>query len=296
VAPAVGRQIPAAAPDERRGTGSAPSRVRVAYQGEPGAYSEAAALGHFGDVRPRGYPTFRDVAERVASGEAERGVLPIENSLAGSILQVYDLLQEFESLHIVGEIRLRVSHHLIGHPGAKLQEVRRVLAHFQAAAQCRRLLEAHPEWTVEPSYDTAGSVKLAKERGRRDEAAIASARAAEVYGMAVLAEAVEDDPQNYTRFVVVSREPRADGRGTKTSLLYTTRNEPGALCATLQVFSKRGLNLARIESRPIAGRPWEYRFYVDVEGRVGSVRLDSALAELRGLVEQLRLLGCYPGA
>lgn len=269
--------------------------TRVAYQGEPGAYSEKAALSYFGDVRPRGYATFRQVFEKVASGEAEYGVLPIENSLTGSIHPNYDLLLEFD-VAIVGEIKLRISHCLIANRGVKMAEIRRLYVHPQAAAQCDRFLREHADWTVYQTYDTAGSVKMIREQQILDGAAIASVEAAGVYGMEVLAESIEDNPQNYTRFIVVARTPQVHEKCNKTSVVFTTRNEPGALYSVLRVFAERHINLAKLESRPIPGRPWEYMFYVDFEGHVQAAHVAEALRTMTQYTEQLKVLGCYPSA
>ncbi len=269
--------------------------MRIAYQGEPGAFSEQAAREYSGGAATVGWPTFRQVFEQVASGGAQQGVIPVENSIMGSIPQNADLLME-HGLSIVGEITLRVSHCLIAHDGVRPADVRRVLAHPAAAAQCDRFLRAHPEWTVVPAYDTAGSVKMIREQGLLDAAAVASERAARVYAMQIVAEAIEDSPHNFTRFVVIAREQRVHARCTKTSVAYAARHEPGALCGTLRIFADRAINLTRIESRPVPGRPWEYVFHVDFEGHVDAPVVSEALALLRERTLRLRVLGCYPGA
>jgi 3-deoxy-7-phosphoheptulonate synthase len=296
MAPAVGREL--FLRTRRPPIATVPStapHATVVYQGEPGAFSEQAALAVFGDVGSQGLPAFRDVFEHVASRAASHGVLPIENSLTGSINQNYDLLLDYD-LHIVGELKLRISHNLIAHPGTRLADLRRVYAHPQAAGQCDRFLRQHSEWTILPTHDTAGSVKVVKEQGPADAAAIASLRAARLYEMEVVVEAIEDDAQNYTRFIVVAREESVRDACNKTSLVLSTRNEPGALAAVLDRLAARGINLLKIESRPISGRPWEYLFYLDFEGNLESPAVREALESLKPLTERLKVLGCYPSA
>jgi prephenate dehydratase len=266
----------------------------VAFQGEHGAFSEKAARQFFGDgTKTSPSPSFRAVFEKVLSGEAAYGILPVENTLGGSIHQNYDLLVEFD-VHIVGETKLKVVHNLIANRGTTLEQIRRIYAHPQAAAQCEKLLRAHPEWSVLQVYDTAGSVKMIKEEKALDAAAIASSDAARRFDMAVLREGVESDPQNYTRFIVVAREPAKTGN--KLALVYATKNRPGALLATLEVFAKRGMNLSKLESRPIAGKPWEYLFYVDATEELGNKQVAAALKELKEHASFLKVLGNYPSA
>lgn len=258
----------------------------VAFQGEHGAFSEKAARAYFGEkVRTSPSPAFRDVFEKVERGEVAHGIVPVENSLAGSIHQNYDLFLEHD-VSIVGEVKLRVVHNLIASPGVTLDRVKRIYAHPQAAAQCERYLRKHPAWEILQVYDTAGSVKMI--RGEPEAAAIASVEAAKEYGMEILAEAIENDPQNYTRFVILSREPSSTGN--KVSLVYGTKNEPGSLLRTLEIFAKRGINLLKLESRPIPGKPWEYLFYVDL---AAAKPVDDAIQALRKETTTLRVLGCY---
>ncbi len=294
VAPVVGRHLdlstrrPAPRPARR------PRTDAVAFQGEHGAFSEKAARLFFGDrVKTAPTPSFREVFERVASGEAAYGILPLENSLAGSIHQNYDLLVEHE-VHIVGELKLRIVHSLIANRGTRLEDVKRIYAHPQAAAQCERFLRGHAAWSVLQVYDTAGSVKMIKEEKALDAAAIASADAARQYDMEILKEGIESDPQNYTRFMVIARE--ASEEGDKVSLVYAAENKPGSLFRTLEIFARRGINLTRIESRPIAGKPWEYLFYVDLTSDLPARAIRAALQELRGHTTLLKVLGRYPSA
>ena len=210
------------------------------------------------------YETFDAVFEAVASGACESGLIPIENSLAGSIHQNYDLLLQHE-LFIVGEYFLRVRHCLIGFPGVERYDIKRVISHPQALGQCAGYLR---ELGVksEPVYDTAGSVKMLKVSGDRTCAAIASKRAAEIYGMQILQEGIEDNPENYTRFLEIAPQPVAPGTEAKTSIVFTLNNQPGALFNALKVFAKVDIDLTKIESRPLVRKIWEYLFYIDFIG------------------------------
>jgi 3-deoxy-7-phosphoheptulonate synthase len=269
----------------------------VAFQGEHGAFSEKAARQFFGDkakTSPSG--AFRDVFQKVVAGEVAFGIVPVENTLGGSIHQNYDLLVEFD-VQIVGETKLRVVHNLIANRSTKLPDIRRIYAHPQAAAQCERFLRQHPTWSVLQVYDTAGSVKMIKEEKAMDAAAIASSAAAKHFDMEILKEGIESDPQNYTRFIVIAREaPKKASRVDKVSIVYATENKPGALFRTLEVFARRGVNLCRLESRPIPGKPFEYLFYVDLTGDVHDKNVAAALKELKEHVTSVKVLGCYPSA
>jgi prephenate dehydratase len=272
-----------------------PNLLRIGFQGERGAYSEAAAIVHFGEgVEPVPCATFDLVFERVESGECERGVVPIENSLAGSIHRNYDLLLKHD-LQIVGEVSLRVVHNLIAHPGVTLADIRRIYSHPQALAQCEGYLDRLPGVERVPSYDTAGSVKLIKEQGLRDAAAIASQRAAQVYDMAVLESGIEDNPENYTRFLVLAREGSVlQSSPAKTSIVFSLQNAPGALFKALSVFALRDIDLTKIESRPLKGKPWEYFFYLDFAGSITETHCQKAIGHLEEIATFLRILGSYP--
>lgn len=265
----------------------------VAIQGERGSFSHQAAVAMLGeDVPLRPQPTFDALFEAVERGEAARGLLPIENSLAGSIHENYDRLGR-AALHIVGETQLRVRHCLLGRPGASLGTIRRVASHPVALAQCRRFFAARPHLEPVPAYDTAGSVRdLLRADGMATQAAIASRLAAGIYGAQVLMEGIEDDPANYTRFLLLSREPEEPSGPGKATLVFTMPNVPGALHRALGAFAVRGVDLARIESRPLHGRPWEYRFYLDALGDPGG-DLGDAVRELAALASELRVLGVY---
>ncbi len=272
-------------------------RPCAAFQGEPGAYSEAAALQFFGEqAATLPCASFEEAFAAVAGGACTHGLLPIENSLAGSIHRNYDLLLRHD-LHIVGEYQLRVSHCLLGLPGARLDQVRRVHSHPQALAQCEGSLERLQLERVAQA-DTAGSARLVKERGDPQEAALASRRAAEVYGLQVLKEAMEDNPANFTRFLVLARDPlEGDPQGGadfKTSIVFTLNNHPGVMFKALSVFALREIDLTKIESRPDPGKLWEYLFYIDFAGHRSEPACRRALDHLSEMAPFLRVLGSYP--
>ncbi len=271
--------------------------ARVAFQGEPGAYSEAAALEHFGpSVQTLPCESFEAVFAAVEAGQADYGLIAIENSLAGSIHRNYDLLLQ-HNLWIVGEHYLRVRHCLIAAPGVRIEAIRRVISHPQALAQCDGYLRAHG-WKSEVFYDTAGAVKHLSASPDRDmvgcTAAIASCRAAEVYKMQVLAEGIEDNPANFTRFQVISQTPAPPGEDAKTTIVFTLKNEPGSLFKALSVFALRDIDLTKIESRPLVGKPWEYLFYIDFASSTDQPVVARALAHLEEYANTLRILGSYP--
>jgi prephenate dehydratase len=268
--------------------------LRVAIQGELWAFSHAAALRCLGDaieVLPR--PGFDELFEAVGSGAADRALCPIENSLAGSIHENYDRLSA-RGLHIVGETQLRIRLCLIARPGASLGSIRRVASHPVALAQCRSFFRENPRLEAVTAYDTAGAVKdLMRPDGVASLAAIGPRLAAERYGAQVLREGLEDAPENYTRFLVLARDPAPAAGASKTTLVLTLENVPGALFRALQAFARRGVDLSKIESRPLRGRPWEYTFYLDVLGDPRGAA-GEAIAELSGIARELRVLGSYP--
>jgi prephenate dehydratase len=267
--------------------------LKVAIQGERGAFSHGAALELVGsEVEIVPCPSFDALFQAATSGAADRALAPIENSLAGSIHENYDRLWS-SPLHIVAETQLRIRHCLIGCPGASLADIRRVSSHAVALAQCRRFFAEHPQIEAVVAYDTAGSVKDMLREDVAAHAAIASRLAATLYGGQLLLEEIEDDPQNYTRFLLLAREPGPPEAASKTSLVFTLKNEPGVLHRALGAFALRGVDLAKIESRPLRGRPWEYAFYLDVLGDPREATRD-ALEELRSLASELRVLGSYP--
>jgi len=276
-------------------TNNAPHPVpKVAYQGEPGAYSEAALLEYFeGKVDAVGKCCFEDVFEAVEDGSCQYGFIPIENSLAGSIHRNFDLLREHD-LYIIGETTLRIHHCLIAAPGASMQNIQLVTSHPQALDQCRGYLNRWKGIRIKEVYDTAGAVKQLAKSGIQTTAAIASRRAAEIYGMDILAEGIEDDAANYTRFLLLSTKPVEPGANAKTSILVCLINQPGSLFKALSVFALRDIDLCKLESRPLVGQPGQYLFYIDFLGSRTDENVVRALNHLEEYATLLRVLGSYP--
>ena len=273
--------------------------MRVAFQGEPGAFSEAAAIQLLGDsITPVPHATFEAIFRSIEEGAADVVLAPVENSLAGSVVRVFDLLLESE-LAIVGETILPIEMQLIALPGASLRDIRSVASHPMALAQCERFFAAHPTWKRVPAEDTAGSVREMISFGDKSRAAIAGRRAAEHYRGVILAEGIQDNAENFTRFVLLVPAKEAAAwladQARKTSLAMRLAHRPGALLASLEPFAKHGANLLKIESRPIHGRPWEYQFFIDLEAP-DAASLDLALAEVRKATSELRVLGRYKAA
>ncbi|MFH1086460.1 MAG: prephenate dehydratase [Chloroflexota bacterium] len=272
---------------------------RIAFQGERGAYSEQAARALYETAEQAvvtlPLPTFAAVFAAVEGSACDLGVVPVENSLAGSIHQNYDLLLQHQ-LYIVAEHNLRVSHCLIAHPGVALGEIKRVYSHPQALAQCERSLEALGAVEVIAAHDTAGSVRLIQEQGLRDAAAIASEGAARLYGMAILRREFEDEKANYTRFIAIARDPAQPQGEAKTSLAFAGKNEPGLLFRCMSAFALRNIDLTKIESRPLRGVPWEYIFYLEFVGSLAEAHCQRALDQLREMASFVRVFGSYPRA
>lgn len=266
----------------------------VAFQGVKGAYSEDAVFSWDAGAVALECPEFVDLFDAVRTGRADLGMLPVENSIEGSVTAANDLLFRSD-LKVVGEVMVHIRHCLIGHTDAELKDVRRVYSHPQALAQCRDLLTSHPQWQKVPAFDTAGSVQMIKERGMREEAALASRRAASTYGMKVLLEDVQSVKNNITRFFVLSREGSAE-RGNKTALAFTTKNRPGALFECLKTFAAYDVNITKLESRPWHGRTWEYVFYLDLDGDAREGKVAEALAELRESASCVRIFGSFAKA
>ena len=283
----------AAAVAAERGT------IKAAFQGEPGAFSENALARYFPE-RTQSIPLreFRDVFEAVLTGKSHYGIIPIENTLTGSIHQNYDLLLQYPDVRIVGEQTIRIIHNLITLPEAELGDIMRVYSHPQGLSQCARYLDGYPQWEKIPFYDTAGSIAHIAREGKKENAGIASLDAARVHKMKVLKEGIETDSRNYTRFVIIAREElaRAEsrrGRPNKASLVFSTSNTPGSLFQALQVLAERKINMVKLESRPIAGKPWEEMFYVDVDIPPEATVFRTALEQLSACTETLRTLGLY---
>lgn len=272
--------------------------TQIAFQGEPGAYSEVAVLQLFADASPMPSPTFRSVFERVSSGEAAWGVIPLENSLTGSIKENDDLLAE-RGLVLVGETIVPVQHCLMALPGQSLADLHEVLSHPQGLEQCSRFLQLLGVSAV-AAYDTAGSAKLIRQEKRPGTGAIASRRAAEIYGLSILAESIQDQADNFTRFGMIAlpdRDPPFDDDAKrKSSVILGLPNVPGALHRALSVLAERSVQLTRLESRPNRKKPWEYRFSLDFEGDLQDPRVAEAMADLRRMATSLVLLGSYPQA
>ena len=265
--------------------------MRIAYQGEPGAYSEAAALLYSSHAETLPCKTFDEVFDAVAQKRATHGIVPMENSIGGTIHRNYDLLVDHE-LAITGEVELDVVHCLQALPGTTIEHVTIVYSHPQALAQCERFLKDLGV-TVEAVYDTAGGAKLVAEKRLTGAAALASRRAAEVFGLDVLQEAVQDYEFNITRFFVIGGAPTSDAN--KTTIVFALPSTPGSLFKALSVFALRDINLSKLESRPVRGRPWEYLFYVDLEARRDDLACARALTHLGEFAKWTRVLGTYKG-
>lgn len=299
-------------PSDIDGSESAPraaptgQSLRVAFQGEPGAYSEEAVRAAFGsDVEPVPRRSFEDVARAVLDGEVDRGLLPVENTLAGTVVGGYDVLAGGE-LEVVGEVVRPIRHCLLGVPGTGISNLRRVLSHPVALAQCTDFFRSHPEVEAVAVYDTAGAARTVAERGDPSVAAIAARGAASRYGLEVLQEGLQDRADNQTRFYVV-RGPKSDPLSAeeeageeadrseeswKTAILFRTRNQPGALVDVLKAFSTRGVNLSKLESRP-GDDPWTYRFFLELEDRGDRGTAGDAVEEARSVAQELRVLGIF---
>jgi len=274
-------------------------KARVAFQGEPGAFSEAAAVQLLGEkITPVPRPTFDATFRAIAEGAADALLVPVENSLAGSVVRVFDLLLESQ-LSIVAETILPIELHLIASPSASLAGIRSVASHPMALAQCERFFAAHPQWKRVPAEDTAGSVREALALGDNSHAAIAGRRAAEHYRGVILAESIQDNAENFTRFVLLLPAKEAAAASSpgarKMSIAMRLAHRPGSLLAALEPFARHEVNMLKIESRPIHRRHWEYQFFLDVEAEVPG-RLEAALEGVRKATSELRVLGLYAAA
>ncbi len=269
--------------------------MKIAYQGIKGAYSEAAVYKHYGkDIESIGHDTFDDVFEAVKKGNVDYGLVPVENTIAGTIVENYDLLLR-EDVSVIAEVFLRISHSLLSHKGNSLGGIKNVYSHPHALQQCREFLARHKIKAV-PEYDTAGAAKLVKERNKKDEAAIASEFCAGIYGLEIIKKSIETNKYNTTRFFVIAKKDNApkDIKKEKTSIAFKTKHYPGALVNCLQRLSKNNINLTKLESRPIPENPWEYVFYVDFEGSTEDKNVKLALSEMEASAIFIKILGSYP--
>jgi len=274
-------------------------KERIGFQGALGAFSQEAVVQLLGDkVEVVPFPRFEDVFRALTRRKIDAAVIPIENSLAGSVHENYDHLLHFD-VRIAAETNVRIIHNLIAPPGVRFKDIRKVYSHPVALNQCLRFFAEHRKIESTPFYDTAGSVKMVMEEKAPDAAAIASSEAASIYGAHILQRSIEDDRRNFTRFFLLysskrTRVPRREAKAWKTSLVFTTRNIPGALFRALSAFALRDLNLTKIESRPLHGKPWEYLFYLDFLDREDEPRVQNALRHLAELADFMRVLGTYP--
>ncbi|MFZ3046871.1 MAG: 3-deoxy-7-phosphoheptulonate synthase, partial [Desulfatirhabdiaceae bacterium] len=298
IAPVVGKQLDfdyldkaTSAARWHGANGNSPQAI--AFLGELGTFSHKACLQYFGekmDAAPK--PNFRAIFEAVKSGEAAYAVIPLENSLSGSIHENYDLLLKYD-LEIVGEITLRIIHYLIGRPGTRLEDIRRVISAGPAVQQCRQFLDRFPDWDIVTVNATASAVReITRSEGSVD-AAIGSKEAADLYGMDIIEEGIETNPMNFTRFAVIAGAPSSKRAAGKSSLVYSVGNQPGSLYETLKIFQENHINHVKLESRPIHGRPWQYMFYADLEADVRSVEFSPILDDLKSRTDFLKVLGSY---
>ncbi|MDR2314524.1 MAG: 3-deoxy-7-phosphoheptulonate synthase [Spirochaetaceae bacterium] len=319
LAPVVGKELLRTPRPKAPGTGS-PSgaggaspkipepgqKQLTAYNGESGAFAEQALMRVFGEEAPRiQVQSFKGIFDAVLEGSAEAGIVPVENSLAGSIHENYDLFLRYPDIAIAGEVKLRIVHCLIADARADMDSITIVRSHPQGFAQCRNFLDKHPSWTLEACTDTAGAVASIAREGAVKVAAIAGAAAAKVHGLKVLKEGIETNPLNYTRFLIIRRrnsentgffESAGSEKPNKASLVFSVPDKPGSLFACLKTMADRGINLSKLESRPIQGKPWEYQFYVDVTIPEREEAFAPAMEELKVHTEDFHFLGAYRGS
>lgn len=268
----------------------------VGFQGVRGAYSEDACFKYFGkDVKTLPFSDFGSAFEAVEKDKVTHAVVPVENSTEGSVAQVNDLLLDHD-LSISGEVIVPVKHALLAYDDATMDSIREVLSHPQALGQCRKFLSNHPEWRLTPAYDTAGSARIVSEAKRMDLAAIASLRAAGVYGLKVLKEDIQSELENYTRFFVLEKNPNPVPDADKTSIVFAAKNVPGALHRCLGEFASRNVNLSKLESRPRRNKPWVYVFYADIESGIDEPSCHAAIGGLIKTAAFVKILGSYKKA
>ena len=296
IAPVVGKQLDFSQLERIRVIGrkrkNDGTRQRAGFMGRIGTFSHKACLQYFGEAADAvPLPTFQSIFEAVKADGIDYGIVPLENSLSGSIHENYDLLRDYD-LRIIGEVKIRITQNLLAKPGTELAHIRRVLSHPQGIEQCRQFLSQH-NWELVSVGDTAGAAERVSRSTGNADAAIAGLITAEIYGLEVIAEGIETNPRNYTRFVVVGREPIEKRAASKTSLICTARNEPGALFAILKIFAENQINMIKLESRPIPGEPWKYMFYIDLEADLESPEMAAVRKEITEKSEYLKILGCY---
>jgi 3-deoxy-7-phosphoheptulonate synthase len=297
ISPVVGKQLDFDYLEKAGTTGDAGSRpsgdTMAVYLGDAGSFSHIACNQYFGsDSQVEGRTSFRSVFEAVSRGEVQYGMIPLENSLSGSIHENYDLLLEYD-LRIVGELYLRIIHNLLAIPGTKLESVQRVWSNSPVIQQCRQFLDRYPRWDIATINATTSAVRHIRDTQTDGDAAIGSLQAAEIYGMEVISEGIETNPRNFTRFVVVGKEGLEGRSKSKSSIVFSTPNEPGALFEIMKIFSENQINMVKLESRPIHGQPWKYMFYVDMEADILSAETAEIRDELEQKTEYLKILGNY---
>ena len=296
IAPVVGKQLDLDYLEKSRSLDTARKKTgkktEIAYRGDPGTASYKACTHFFGDESFRGIETFREVFEAVKTGSASMGMIPLENSLTGSIHENYDLLMEYD-LSIVGELTLRIIHSLIGLPGAKMEDIQRVYSHPQAFERCKEFLDSRPDWELVATKDVLRGIERIKNNDNPREAVIGSSEAADISDLVILKEGIETSPQNFTRFVVISDAEKWEGARDKSSLIFAVEDKPGSLFKSLQVFAEKGINMVKLESRAIPHKPWRYLFYVDIELDVTDRKNKSIITLLEKNTDFLKVLGSY---
>ncbi|MEO0293261.1 MAG: prephenate dehydratase [candidate division WOR-3 bacterium] len=267
---------------------------KVIYQGEPGCNSEVASYKFFPkEVKRIGVKTFREIFERVQKEKDTYGIVPVENSLTGSLHQNYDLLLEFD-VWVIGEVKQKIVHNLLAPKGIKLENIKEVWSHPEALAQCREFLSSHPEYKVVSVYDTAGAAKIVKEEKRKDVAIIAGPQVAKLYGFKKLKSGIENHPHNFTRFLIISKKKEVySGENARTMLVFGVKNEPGILFRCLSIFALRNIDLTKLESRATFGKPYDYLFYIDFRGSLENENCSHAVETLKEVVTYMKILGSY---
>ena len=267
--------------------------IKVCYQGVPGAFSESALIEYFGvDTERTNVDDFEDVFKSLKEGKCDYGILPIENSSTGGVSEVCDLLRKY-GLYIVGEKSIRIEQNLLGLKDAKFSDIKEVYSHSQGLGQSSEFLKSNKNWTLMPYRNTAESAKLVSEYHDKSKAAIASVRAAEIYDLKVLAENINNNTNNHTRFIVIGKDLEVDKESNKISIVFSAPHKPGALYSALSHFAENNLNMQRIESRPIAEKSWEYFFYIDFEGNIGDDRIKDVIEKIKDNSMYFKLIGNY---